>query len=86
MSFDQTIANWIRFGGEYILLDFTMPGKGYFVMTGNQFCTRLGITEDIPQGDDWKCESLQITLGDLSCGVTGCFGLIDGILHFREGV
>ena len=79
-------AAWTYFGSGYSFADFTMLEKGLFVMQDGRFCARLGITENITVGDDWDCVSSSVTLEDFSCGVTGCFGLVNGILHFRDGV
>lgn len=62
-----------------------MPGKGYFVKADDQFCARLGITEAEPTGNNFLCEASE-TLEDFSCGVTGCFAVIAGKVHFREGI
>lgn len=64
-----------------------MPGIGYFVKTDGKLCCRLGITESLVQGNDRKCEGSSVSLvEDFSCGVTGCFGLFAGVLHFRHGM
>lgn len=63
-----------------------MPGKGFVHKTDGQFCARLGITEALPRGNDWRCQAMTETLSDLSCGVTGCFAIINATLHFRQGV
>jgi hypothetical protein len=77
-------GTWIDFGLGYTFADFTMLEKGFFVK-GGDFCARLGITEDIPAGDNSNCVPSPTPLEDFSCGVTGCFGLVNGILHFRDG-
>ena len=64
-----------------------MPGNiGLFIKRDGRICARLGITEDLIIGNAYHCESSSVTLEDFSCGVTGCFGIINGILHFREGM
>ncbi len=42
-----------------------------YAITGNHICSRIGMSDSIPQGISWNCTSGQATL--LSCGIDGCF-------------
>ena len=88
LAFGQEIVVWEHLDGNVALLDFSMPGKGFVVKTNESFCARLGITENNPKGNDnsWSCSAPSETIEDFSCGVTGCFAIIGGDVHFRQGI
>ncbi|XP_028392974.1 uncharacterized protein LOC114517441 isoform X2 [Dendronephthya gigantea] len=88
LSFGQESVSWDnQFGAGYSFLDFTMPGTGFSIMQDGRFCRRLEVTESVVQGTNWACEaSSAIVVEDFSCGVTGCFGLLAGVLHFRQDI
>ena len=66
-----------------------MPGRGFFFTADDHLCVRYGSTDAVPFGgpSDYSCEpsSLGVLL-DISCGVTGCFGIFDWEVYFREGL
>lgn len=71
----------------YVSLDYKMPGRGFFFTGDEYLCVGYGITEAIPFGDHFSCEPSSVgVIGDISCGVTGCFGIADGKVYFREGL
>ncbi|CAB4006793.1 Hypothetical predicted protein [Paramuricea clavata] len=86
LAFGSDHVPWTKVGNGYKFLDFSVPRKGFVVKTNETFCVRLGITENNPIGEDWSCQVSSETIQHLSCGVTGCFAIIGGILHFRQGI
>ena len=86
LQFGQSTVVWDAVGGQYSFVDFTMPGtKGYFIKSNGEICIRSGISSTVPFGNGYECAASSDTLQDFSCGVTGCFGLIEGFLYFRQG-
>ena len=65
-------------------LDFSVPKKGYVFTVDGRWCSRQGITDNDPKGTQFSCSTMSETLDHMSCGVTGCFAIIAGIIHYKR--
>ena len=87
LFFGTTGPTWNHVGDHITLLDFSVPGKGFVVTRDGSFCARLQITDSNPLGSSWSnCQRSSEAIEHFSCGVTGCFAIIGGVLHFRLGI